>query len=99
MILGGAARASLHVNNGLIICDAALAGLGIALLPTFFVHQQVAAGCLLEIDIGASAEGAELFLAYPKDHGAAPKIRDLSGSLRRSFGDPPYWERTDAIVP
>lgn len=85
--------AALRVNNGLVMRDAAAAGLGVALLPTFFVHEAIASGALVEIDIGLQAEGAELFLAYPRDHGAAPKIRALGESLRRSFGDPPYWER------
>lgn len=86
-------RAGLRVNNGLVMRDAAAAGLGIALLPSFFVHEALAEGSLVEIDIGLQAEGAELFLAYPRDHGAAAKIRALAESLRRSFGDPPYWER------
>lgn len=85
-------RTALRVNNGLVMRDAALAGLGLALLPTFFVHAEIRSGALVEIDIGWPAEGAELFLTYPRDHGAAPKIRALGDSLRRSFGDPPYWE-------
>lgn len=86
-------KPALRVNNGLVMRDAAAAGLGIALLPSFFVHDALASGALKEIDIGVEAEGAELFLAYPKDHGAAARIRALGDSLRRSFGDPPYWER------
>ncbi|PJG46316.1 LysR family transcriptional regulator [Sphingobium sp. LB126] len=86
-------RASLRVNNGLVMRDAAAAGLGIALLPTFFVHDAIANGSLVEIDCGVQAEGAELFLTYPRDHGATAKIRALAESLRTSFGDPPYWER------
>ncbi|ODU68748.1 MAG: LysR family transcriptional regulator [Novosphingobium sp. SCN 66-18] len=85
-------RTALRVNNGLVMRDAALAGLGLALLPTFFVHAEIRCGALVEVDIGWPAEGAELFLTYPRDHGAAPKIRALGDSLRRSFGDPPYWE-------
>ncbi|MFT4055841.1 MAG: LysR family transcriptional regulator [Novosphingobium sp.] len=85
-------HAALRVNNGLVMRDAALAGLGIALLPSFFVHDQVADASLVEIDVGLQAEGAELFLTYPKDHGALTKIRALADSLRRSFGEPAYWE-------
>jgi DNA-binding transcriptional LysR family regulator len=85
-------KAALRVNNGLVMRDAVAAGLGIAMLPSFFVHEALAEGSLVEVDIGLEAEGAELFLAYPRDHGAATKIRALADSLRRSFGDPPYWE-------
>ncbi|CDO34084.1 MULTISPECIES: LysR family transcriptional regulator [Novosphingobium] len=84
--------AALRVNNGLVMRDAALAGLGLALLPSFFVHEEIRQGDLVAIDIGWPAEGAELFLTYPRDHGASSKIRALGDSLRRSFGDPPYWE-------
>lgn len=85
-------RAALRVNNGMVMCDAATAGLGIALLPTFFVHQSLERRSLVALEIGAHAEGAELFIAYPRDRSASAKIRALTASLRRSFGDPPYWE-------
>lgn len=86
-------RAALRVNNGLVMRDAALAGLGIALLPTFFVHAERKAGTLLAIDIGRAAESAELHIAYPRDRSASAKIAALTESLRASFGDPPYWDR------
>ena len=86
-------RAALRVNNGLVMRDAALAGLGIALLPTFFVHEQLASGALMEVAVGCEAEGAELFIAYPRDRSASTKIAALAASLKRSFGDPPYWDR------
>lgn len=83
---------ALRVNNGMIMKDAALAGIGIALLPTFFVHDSIASGALVELDIRVQAEGAELFLAYARDHGSAAKILALAASLRQSFGEPPYWD-------
>lgn len=86
-------RAALRVNNGLLMRDAALAGLGITLLPTFFVHGELASGALVRVEIGMEAEGAELFIAYPRDRSASTKIAALTASLRRSFGDPPYWDR------
>jgi len=85
-------RAALRVNNGLVMRDAALAGLGIALLPTFFVHEELADGRLQCIDIGAEAEGAELHIAYPPNRSASAKVKALVEWLRRAFGDPPYWE-------
>lgn len=84
-------RAALRVNNGIMMRDAAVAGLGLALLPTFFVHDGLAAGTLVEVDIGLAAESAELFIAYPRDRSASAKVLALVESLRASFGDPPYW--------
>ncbi|TNE62808.1 MAG: LysR family transcriptional regulator [Alphaproteobacteria bacterium] len=85
-------KAALRINNGLVMRDTALAGLGIALLPSYFTYEHIAAGSLVVLDVGADAEGAELFLAYARDHGAAAKIRALADSLKQSFGDQPYWE-------
>jgi len=86
-------RAGLRVNNGLVMRDAALAGLGLTLLPNFFVHSELSVGSLVQIDVGVEAEGAELYIAHPRDRSASAKISALTHSLRRSFGDPPYWDR------
>lgn len=88
-------KSALRVNNGLVMRDAAAAGLGIALLPTFLLHGSIKSGALVPLDVGAESEGAELFITYARDHGASAKIRALADSLRRSFGDPPYWDRWD----
>lgn len=63
-----------------------------AILPTFFVYNSIASGALVALDIRVQAEGAELFIAYARDHGSAAKILALAASLRQSFGEPPYWD-------
>ncbi|QNA82868.1 LysR family transcriptional regulator [Sphingomonas sp. So64.6b] len=85
-------RAALRVNNGVVMRDAALAGLGITLLPTFFIHRHLADGSLVHIDIGVEAEGAELNIAYPQNRSSSAKIIALTEWLRKAFGDPAYWE-------
>ncbi|MCW6531912.1 LysR family transcriptional regulator [Sphingomonas sp. MMSM20] len=85
-------RAKLRVNNGLVMRDAVLAGIGIAMLPSFFVHDELVDGRLVRIDIGVEPEGAELYIAYPPNRSASAKLTALIEWLRRSFGDPPYWE-------
>jgi DNA-binding transcriptional LysR family regulator len=82
----------LRINNGLMMRDAALAGLGVALVPTFLVHVELKAGSLRAIDIGLEGQGSELFIAHPADRGPSAKIRALTEHLRKAFGDPPYWE-------
>ena len=72
--------------------DAALAGLGIALLTSFIVGPDLASGALRLVDIGLEPEGADLYIAHPKDRGPSAKLRALTDHLRRTFGDPPYWE-------
>jgi DNA-binding transcriptional LysR family regulator len=83
---------ALRVNNGLVMRDAALAGLGITLLASFHVHRELASGALRTIDVGLEPEKAEVFIAYPRDRGPSAKVRALTAHLRQTFGDPPYWE-------
>ena len=88
-------RRCMRVNNGLIMRDAALAGYGITLLPTFFTYSEVASGSLMPIDIGAEAEGAELFICYPLARTVPAKVSALLEALRNAFGKPPYWHTMD----
>ncbi len=87
-------RPALRVNNGLVMRDAALAGLGVALLPSFLVHEELADGRLAAVDIGLEAEGADIYLAHIREQAASPKLRALLAHLRTAFGEPPYWETT-----
>jgi DNA-binding transcriptional LysR family regulator len=80
-------RVALRVNNGLVMRDAALSGLGITLLPAFFVQAELAAGTLVMIDVGCEAEGAELYMAYPRGGSAAARIAALAECLRARFDD------------
>jgi DNA-binding transcriptional LysR family regulator len=73
--------------------DAAIAGLAIALLPTFFLETPLKNQTLKVIDVGAEPEGATVFVAYPEDLRSSEKIRTLTTWLRQAFGDPPYWDQ------
>jgi DNA-binding transcriptional LysR family regulator len=59
--------AGLRVNNGLVMRDATVAGLGITLLATFVIDGELANGALRIIDVGAEPETADVYLAYPRD--------------------------------
>ena len=83
----------MRVNNGIMMRVAALAGLGIALLTTFIVHDALRSEELRLVDIGAEAESATLFIAYPNDRRVSAKVLALIAHLRTAFGTPPYWER------
>jgi DNA-binding transcriptional LysR family regulator len=84
--------AALRVNNGLLMRDAAVAGLGIALLATFLLESPLKSQTLKVIDVGAEPESATIFVAYPQDLRSSERIRTLTSWLRQAFGDPPYWE-------
>jgi DNA-binding transcriptional LysR family regulator len=84
--------AALRVNNGDMMRDAALAGLGMAMLPSFIVGQDIRAGTLKVVDIGLQAAPEYLYVAHPEGRKVSAKLRALVDWLRTAFGDPPYWE-------
>jgi DNA-binding transcriptional LysR family regulator len=81
------------MNNGDMIHDAAVAGLGIAHLPMFVAGPAIRAGKLRVIEIGIQAEEECIFVAHPQGRHASAKLRALAQHLRAAFGTPPYWER------
>ncbi len=85
-------KVALRVNNGMLMRDAAVAGLGIALLPTFLLETPLKSRTLKVVDIGAEAEGAMIFIAYPEHLRSSGKIRALTAWLQNFFGDPAYWD-------
>lgn len=79
--------------NGIIMRDAAVEGLGIALLTTFIFYDSVTSGKLRLLDVGAEAEPAMIFIAYPNARRVSAKVLAVIAHLRAAFGTPPYWER------
>ena len=72
--------------------DAALAGLGLALLPSFIVGADVKKGLLSNIDIGDVAADELIYVAHPEGRRASKKLQELAAALRSAFGTPPYWD-------
>ncbi|MDN3568546.1 LysR family transcriptional regulator [Paeniroseomonas aquatica] len=86
-------RHALRVNNGDVMRDAAVAGLGIALLPTFIVNADVKAGKLRTINLEAETEPEFIYVAHPEGRRASMKLRAMVDDIRAIIGDPPYWDR------
>jgi len=83
---------ALGLNNGDMIREAAIAGLGIALLPSFVVGAAIKAGELQVIEIGMAPEQEFIYVAHPDRQHPSAKLRALSDHLRDTFGSPPYWD-------
>ena len=79
--------AIMRVNNGIIMRDAAAEGLGIALLATFVFHDSLTSGKLRLLDVGAEAEPATVFIAYPNARRVSAKVLALIAHLRVAFRD------------
>lgn len=94
---GGAVRVEvggrLRANNGDALREAALAGLGIALLPTFIAGDDLRAGRLTALLQDWQEEGeGDVHAVYPAARNLSPKVRVFVDFLAARFGDPPYWD-------
>jgi DNA-binding transcriptional LysR family regulator len=86
------AGVGLRVNNGDVMRDAAVAGLGIALLPTFVAGEAIRSGALRVIELGVQAAAESIYVAHPEGRHTSAKLRAFVQCLRDAFGHPPYWE-------
>lgn len=90
------ATAALGINNGDMIRDAAIAGLGIALLPAFIAGPAITAGQLAEVDVGYRPQEEFIYMAHAEGRNPSAKLRAIAEHLKKAFGDPPYWEPSGA---
>ncbi|MBX5156276.1 LysR family transcriptional regulator [Rhizobium sp. NZLR10] len=86
------AKLALGINNGDMLRDASIAGLGIALLPAFIAGPAIREGRLAEIDVGHRPEAEFIYMAHPEGRNPSAKLRAIADHLKKSFGDPPYWD-------
>ncbi len=71
----------VRVNSPLAALQAAVAGLGFALLPSYLAEPQVAAGRLIEVLTDEMPEGPSLRAVYPHRRHLAGKVRALIDHL------------------
>ncbi len=81
-------------NNGEVLRDAAVKGLGIAKLPTFIVGADLQAGRLVSVLRDYAAPSIFLTLLYPPNRHLSARIRLLVEFMYERFGDQPRWDRT-----
>jgi DNA-binding transcriptional LysR family regulator len=92
-----AVKGRFRANDSEALRDAALAGLGIALLPSWIVGSDLRDGQLrlvlptLEWMIARGPERA-IWAVYPPKKVVSPKVKAFLGFLSERFGNPPYWD-------
>jgi DNA-binding transcriptional LysR family regulator len=93
----------LRVNNSEAILDAAVAGLGVALLPAWLIGDCLQKGQLAivlpewEAKISAGAERA-IWGICPYHRIVSPKVKVFLAFLQQQFGRPPYWDQHDREI-
>lgn len=86
---------NLRLNNENAIRHAALAGLGVAMLPTYIVGADLRRGDLSTALSEYIAAATSLYAVYLPNRQLSPKVRSFVDFLLARFGPAPYWD--DAI--
>ena len=89
----------LRANDSEALRDAALGGLGIALLPTWLVGPDVRDGRLVSVLpewewLLAPGPERAIWAVYPPKKVVAPKVRSFVEFMAERFGKNPYWDRS-----
>jgi DNA-binding transcriptional LysR family regulator len=97
-----AVRGRFRANHSEALLDAALAGLGVALLPTWLTGNAITEGRLVTVlnewDIQTTAGATPaIWGVYPPKKVVPPKVRAFLTFIEQRFGTPPYWSRIDAL--
>ena len=66
---------ALSINNSIGLRDAALAGMGVALIPVFIVADALKAGTLVQVLPQFRCEAHSLYALYPASRYISPKVR------------------------
>ncbi|CAK08632.1 LysR family transcriptional regulator [Rhizobium leguminosarum] len=79
-------RSRLRLDSAEAIRDAALAGLGIALLPDFLVADDLAAGRLRQILADLETDNAKIVTLYPDKRVLEPRVRRFIDLIVEELG-------------
>ena len=81
-------------NNGELMRDAAVAGLGLVLVPEFIVAAALRTGTLVRVMAGCRPVATALHALYPRDRQRSPRVRALVDHLVAGLRPRPPWDVT-----
>ena len=82
----------MTVDNGEAIRDAAIAGMGLTVLPMFLVADALRSGKLLPVLRDTPVVSDGIFVVYPPDRHLSTKVRALIEHLTAAFKGALRWE-------
>ena len=83
---------ALRSNNGEMLREAAVAGLGLALLPTFIAAPALEARTVEPLLLGHPLEEGALHAVMPPGRATTARVRALVDFLVARFGPEPSWD-------
>ncbi|MGQ9369969.1 LysR family transcriptional regulator [Azospirillum sp. A39] len=89
---------TLRANNGDMLRAAALAGRGIAVLPTFMCGDALQSGALRCLFDDCYFSESGVYALYPQNRHLSPKVRVFVDFLAGRFGPEPYWDAGLAVA-
>ena len=82
----------LKASNGEFLRDAAVAGLGITLMPTFIVYKELERGVLVPLLTEYKRPQIDAYAIYPQTRHLSQRVRAFVDSLVKRFEETPYWD-------
>ncbi len=86
-------KGSLQTNNGLVNRAAALSGVGLVMLPTFYIGDQLRSGELKPVLCKFRPADIAVYAIYPERRNLTPKVRAFIDFLVQTLGPEPAWEQ------
>ena len=91
---------NLRANNGEALRTAAIAGQGLAYLPTFIVADDMRAGTLVALDLDQpTVEFGGIYAVFLPDRHPAAKVRAFIDFIANRFAPEPPWDSDIAKQP
>jgi DNA-binding transcriptional LysR family regulator len=86
---------SFRVNDDDVLSRAVIGGLGVALLPTFIIGQELQAGRLQSVLSHYVPLERHIYAVHLPNPHLPVKVRGFIDFLQARFGPVPYWDRAD----
>jgi DNA-binding transcriptional LysR family regulator len=83
---------NLQCNDGEVLTRWAIAGEGLAWRSAWEVSEEVKRGRLVTALDDFAVPGNNIYAVYPERRLLPAKVRFFIEFLKKTFGDPPYWE-------
>ena len=93
LMQGRSVFADLISNNGDVLSQAAIAGAGIAIQPTFICGSAIAEGRLVHVMPETKLEPLGLYAVYAHRQLLPSKVRCFIEFADGYFGEQPYWDK------
>lgn len=85
--------AKMSANNGDYLCEAAVAGFGLVVLPTFVAWREIEKGRLIHVMTDFSLPMLNAYAVYPQTRHLSRRVRAFIDFLIDRFSGEPYWDK------